>query len=210
MTYHDILAEVHQQVEHSGIGQFCFICGEPGVSVKITPEGEVFVCDHAGHHSPRAFIFDGKAVYSFENGELIHEAAGALVRQGTGENRQTLLFLRRKFPFLYTIPAGHIEQGHEPEGEMRREVAEESGMIVQSATALWANETLIFEDPCRRGANLHRWHVFDVVAEGMPRLSDEGKIIGWYSDHEIRALAADHLLTAPMHKIFSRLGICEP
>jgi 8-oxo-dGTP pyrophosphatase MutT (NUDIX family) len=130
-----------------------------------------------------------------------------LIRQGSGENRQTLLFLRRKFPFLYTVPAGHIEQGGDPEAEMRREATEETGMIVQTTIRLWPDEVLIFEDPCRRGANYHRWHVFDVLAEGAPRLSDEGRIIGWYSDDEIRALAAARLLTAPVHQIFSRLGI---
>lgn len=207
MERRKILELLQTRLGPTSVGRFCFVCGETNLTTAETPDGEIFVCHPAGHRSPRAFIFDGKAVYSFEAGELIHEATGAIIRRQAGESRQTLLFLRRKFPYQYTIPAGHVEIGQDPEAEMRREVTEETGLIVRQAAPLWPAETTLFEDPCRRGADFHRWHIFEVEAEGLPRLSDEGRVIGWYSDAEIREFAHQNLLTLPVQAIFARLGL---
>lgn len=209
MERREILAQLRRTVRPDTVGQYCLMCGRAGLRKETTPEGEIFVCNAAGHRSPRAFLFDGRAVFWFENGELIHEAAGAVIRTGQGNTRKTLLFLRTKFPFRYTIPAGHIELGQDPEQEMRREVHEETGLAVTLAVPLWPEETLVMEDPCRRGADFHRWHVFEVEATGLPRLSDEGRIIGWYADDEIRDLAARDLLTEPVRIIFARLGLID-
>jgi ADP-ribose pyrophosphatase YjhB (NUDIX family) len=209
MERREILERIRVELGPDGVGRFCFVCGAAGVSTIATPQGEMFECDAAGHRSPQAFIFDGKAVFSFEDGELIHEATGAIIRREAGASRQTLLFLRQKYPFQYTIPAGHVEVGRAPEAEMRREVHEETGLIVRGATRLWPGETLLLKDPCRRGADFHRWHVFEVVTEGFPRLSDEGRVLGWYTDDELRDLAARDLLTAPVSAILIRLGLLD-
>lgn len=207
MKPQEILELIQTRLGPNAVGRFCFICGVADITTEETPDGEIFVCHPAGHRSPRAFIFDGKAIHSFEAGELIHEATGALIRRQAGEIRQTLLFLRRKFPYQYTIPAGHIEIGQDPEAEMRREVSEETGLIVGQAIPLWPAEIMLLEDPCRRGADFHRWHIFEVEAEGLPRLSDEGRVIGWYSDAEIQEFARRSLLTLPVQAIFARLGL---
>lgn len=203
----EILEQIRLALGPDKIGRFCFICGAPGVSREETPAGEVFVCHAADHRSPRAYIFDGKATFTFENGELIHEATGAIIQRRAGSEQQTLLFLRRKFPYQYTIPAGHIEIGQTPEAEIRREVKEETGLIVRQAAQLWPQEKLLLTDPCRRGANFHRWHIFEVEAEGQPRLSEEGRIIGWYNNAEIQDFAVLDLLTAPVHTMFVKLGL---
>jgi 8-oxo-dGTP pyrophosphatase MutT (NUDIX family) len=209
MERREILAQIRASLGPDQVGQFCFSCGAPGVSIEETPAGEIFVCHAAGHRSPRAFIFDGRAIFAFEGDALIHEAAGAIIRRQAGSESLTLLFLRRKFPYQYTLPAGHIEIGQDPEAAMRREVNEEAGLTVLNSVLLWPGESLRLEDSCRRGADIHRWHVFKVVAEGQPRLSDEGRIIGWYSDDEIRELAVRNLLTSPVHTIFTRLGLIK-
>ena len=203
----EILEQIRLALGPDKIGRFCFICGAPGVSTEETPAGEIFVCHAAGHRSARAYIFDGKATFVFENNELIHEATGAIIQRRAGREQQTLLFLRRKFPYQYTIPAGHVEIGHAPEADMRREVKEETGLTVRRAVRLWPEGKLLLADPCRRGADFHRWHVFEVEAEGQPRLSDEGRIIGWYNNAEIHDLAARELLTAPVYNIFAKLGL---
>jgi len=209
MDRRQLLEQIQAGLGPDGVGRYCFVCGAEGVSTRQSPDGEIFVCQAAGHRSPRAFIFDGLAVFSFEGGELIHEATGAVIRRRVGAGKQTLLFLRWKFPYQYTIPAGHVEIGQDPGAEMRREVAEETGLSVRRAARLWPEERLLFKDPCRRGADFHRWHVFEVVSEGRPQLSDEGRIIGWYGDEEIRQFAALDLLTAPVEAIFGRLGLLE-
>jgi 8-oxo-dGTP pyrophosphatase MutT (NUDIX family) len=88
---------------------------------------------------------------------------------------------------------------------MRREVLEETGLVVRTARRLWPEEALLLEDPCRRGADSHRWHLYEAEADGMPRLSEEGRIIGWYDPGEIAALAARKLLTQPAETFLRRL-----
>jgi 8-oxo-dGTP pyrophosphatase MutT (NUDIX family) len=90
---------------------------------------------------------------------------------------------------------------------MRREVLEETGLVVRRCARLWPGEDLLLEDPCRRGADLHVWHLFEAEAEGAPRLSEEGRIIGWYTDAEIRRLATRGLLALPVAAILRRLGV---
>jgi len=206
MTRHEILEKIQSEVGLNGIGRFCYKCGAPGVHVEVNLDGEVFVCETHGHRSARAYLFDGRAKYSFENGRLVHDVVGALIRRGSDEARHTLLFLRRKFPFLYTIPAGHQEIGTDAAAEIQREVNEETGLTVTDAVLLWG-EQLILEDACRRGADVHSWFVYEVTANGTPRLSDEGRIIGWYSDDEIRDLARQNLLTSPVQAILAKLDV---
>jgi 8-oxo-dGTP pyrophosphatase MutT (NUDIX family) len=209
MQRNRILQQIQAVLSENEGGSFCFLCGAPDPQVEETAQGEVFVCRVEGHRSPRAYLFDGKARYWFEDGKLVHVAAGAIVRHPVGEAHQTLLFLRRKFPFLYTIPAGHVELGADPKEEMRREVFEEAGLTVETVERLWPDEDLRLVDACRRGADVHQWYAYQVTASGAARLSDEGRIIGWYSDQEIRALAAAQQLTAPTHALLARLGVVD-
>lgn len=201
-----VLQQVRQALERQGTGTFCFVCGRPDPRQIDSGTGQRFVCP-AGHESPRAYIFDGRAVHSFAGERLIHETVGALVQRPSGDEQLTLLFLRRKYPFQYTIPAGHLEHGREPAAEVARELDEEAGLALTSAELLWPDDPPLLYDPCRRGADWHRWQLFRATAAGTPRLSDEGRIIGWYRPGEIQALAEQGLLTPPVETLFRRLGL---
>jgi len=203
-----ILQRVRTALEQQGTGVFCIACGKPEPQPIQAGEGQQFLCS-AGHLSPRAFIFDGKARYSFAGQRLIHETVGALVQRPAGGQLLTLLFLRRKFPFQYTVPAGHLEV-RQPAAEVARELEEETGLTVTDAVPIWPDDPPLLFDPCRRGADWHRWHLFQVTAAGTPRLSEEGRIIGWYRDSEIQELADQRLLTAPVQTLFQRLRIIRP
>jgi ADP-ribose pyrophosphatase YjhB (NUDIX family) len=207
MANGQVLAKVRDAVADQDIGRYCFICGEPGVDVSQTAEGEVFICRAAGHRSPRAYIFDGKARFTFSGDRLFHESVGALVQRRAGLERQTLLFLRRRYPYQYTIPAGHLEMDRDPAHEMARELQEETGLTAHQASQIWPEEPLLIHGPCRRGADWHHWHVFQVQAQGQPCLSDEGRIIGWYRDQEIQDFAERDMLTAAVRVILQRLGV---
>ncbi len=207
MNFKQLLFKVREQVQRDETGTYCYICGESPVRTEKTPAGEFYICEANGHRAERLFFFDGKAVYRFDENDITHETAGAVIQREQAGQRYTLLFLRRKFPFQYTIPAGHVEVGNQPEDEARREVFEETGLRVKQIKPLWQNETLRLHDPCRRGADWHIWHVFLVEAEGTVQLSEEGRIIGWYSDDEVHALASKELLTEPVVEIFKRQGI---
>ncbi len=205
LDYQQLLNHILAHMPPDGIAQYCFTCGSPDVSSQETTIGEIFVCKHAEHRNSRAFIFDGNTVYSVENGMLIHETVGAIVQQNKGGAQKTLLFLRRKFPYLYTIPAGHMETNCSIEDMLQRELYEETGLLIDVANRIW-NSPLLLHDPCRRGGEFHRWHVFNVKTTGHPRLSDEGRIIGWYTDEEIVDLAIRELLTKPVLHFFEMLG----
>lgn len=204
MERSEILKQIRRRIRPGLVETFCFLCGSPGTQAIAGEAGEEFLCP-AGHRHPRAFLLDGKAVTSWEREEMVHESAGAIVRR----DGQLLLFSRRKYPPGWTIPAGHVEEGRDPEEEMRREVLEETGLVVNRATRLWPGEKPLLLDACRRGADYHRWNLFDVEAEGEPRLDDEGKEWRWCDPAEVRALAARRLLISPVEQLFRRLGMVD-
>ena len=205
MNRKELIAKIREQAAKDRAGSYCYICGETPVQTEKTPSGEYYTCEAYGHRVERLFLFDGKAVCHFDDDGIVHETAGALNQRSHADQRYTLLFLRRKFPYQYTIPAGHVEIGKQPMHEMKREVFEETGLQVSMIRPLWQDETLRLHDPCRRGADWHIWHVYLAESEGIVKLSEEGRIIGWYSDDEVRDLALQGLLTEPVAEIFKRL-----
>lgn len=189
-------------------GQYCFLCGEK-TQLNTNSEGEFFICTvDSSHQSPRAYIFDNKSPWSLENNELIHSTVGAIISKTVQEGPFFLLFLRRKYPFLYTLPAGHVECGESLEENIAREVIEETGLQISSMQPLWSEEVFQIYDPCRRGADIHRWHLFEIRTEGQPTLSDEGRIIGWYSKEEVQDMIANKALTIPSALFLQRYLGC--
>ena len=196
MTDGTILDRVLGALDEEGKGHFCFSCGAPiRETILAQPPGERFACVN-GHHLERSFLFDGKAVFSVESGRLVHESVGALVRR----HEDILLFHRKRYPIGWTIPAGHVESNRHPEAEMRREVREEVGLVVTSSRRVW-KETVLLEDRCRRGADLHRWHLYEVSAEGEVALNEEGDDYRWFKPGEID----EARLIAPVRAIFRLL-----
>lgn len=178
-------------------GEYCFICGGK-VHHSHNTAGEIFICDvDATHQSPRAYIIDKKTKYSVEADELIHETVGSIIVKQQGNEKYFLLFLRRKFPFLYTIPAGHVETHETPEENIKREIIEETALKITRLKKLWPQENFRLYDPCRRGADHHDWHIYEAMSEGQPSLSSEGRIIGWYTEEEIKVMIENSLLTIP-------------
>jgi 8-oxo-dGTP pyrophosphatase MutT (NUDIX family) len=178
-------------------GHFCLRCGAPVVETEVDERGERFLCG-AGHALERSFLFDGRAVYAVEGGRLVHESVGAIVRRET----RLLLFHRCRFPIGWTIPAGHREVGCKPEREVRREVLEEVGLEVVDARPVW-DEPVLLSDRCRRGADLHRWHLFEAEVEGEVRLGEEGDGFGWYSPEQVERLD----LIPPVREILRRVAL---
>lgn len=184
-------------------GYYCFSCGNAQIKAMNTIEGQYYLCPQK-HKNERVFYFDDKTIQHIEKDELLHEAVGAIIRQNSSSKPMFLLFFRRKFPFLYTIPAGHVEKATTNKENIIREVKEETNLSTTHIKQLWPDETFRLFDPCRRGADMHYWHIFEIEAQGTVSLSDEGRIIGWYSEEEIQKLAKQALLTKPVHYFFKR------
>lgn len=196
-----VLEKIFEHETHP-IGCYCFKCGVKNVKTILTENGEEFLCIN-NHRSPRVYLFDDKSVSSIEDGKLVHAVVGAIIKKNINDEDFLLLFLRRKFPFLYTIPAGHLENEHDLIGEMKREITEETALTILKCTQLWQTPLRLF-DPCRRGADFHDWYVFEAKCYGEPQLSNEGKQIGWFSKDEVKKLAQQKLLTLPVEFILKK------
>ena len=135
---------------------FCFTCGAETLEKKSVAGQKKFLCSSCGTLNERYLAFDPKMQYSFTAaGEYAHFSAGVFLENSL---RQLLLFKRTKFPFLWTIPAGHIETGDTPYHTALRELWEEVGIELKSADLIFEGE--LRGDACVGGADIHEWHLY--------------------------------------------------
>lgn len=99
-----------------------------------------------------------------------------------------LLIERRKFPFGFAPPAGHVDGRPSFEKAAEEELEEEVGLRVKNLKLLLEERK---DNPCRReGGTWHYWKIYNVEAEGeVQRSLEETKKAGWYSRKEIENLA---------------------
>ena len=98
-----------------------------------------------------------------------------------------MVLYRRSFPQGLAFVAGHGEGGENPEVSLRREVLEESGIIVKKYE-LVLHQT--FKNPCSKGFGSHEWWVYDISEwEGEPRVCDPDRhdFVKFMSSEEIRS-----------------------
>jgi 8-oxo-dGTP pyrophosphatase MutT (NUDIX family) len=109
--------------------------------------------------------------------DLWHESIGVFL---FNHNRQILLFKRVIYPFVYTIPAGHLGMGENPESAAIREVEEETGIILDSVRLI--SEEDIAGDECKWGADHHRWHLYEATVDNNIsfKINSEGHEGAWY------------------------------
>jgi len=92
--------------------------------------------------------------YIDDDKRYIHESAGCVI---VNEKSKILLFELMKFPYGFTIPAGHVDTGEAPLQSVIREVQEEVGMSVKPKLL---GQTMVNGDSCRRGSDDHKWSLF--------------------------------------------------
>src|SRR3989344_4311756 len=100
---------------------------------------------------------------------MLGKNVGAIIKN---EKREYLVEYRLKHPFGLALPAGHLEDGEDPEVCLKRELLEETGLKVISCREV-LHDT--FPSECAKGHNGHEWWVYDVVAEGEPILREPDK-----------------------------------
>jgi ADP-ribose pyrophosphatase YjhB (NUDIX family) len=113
-----------------------------------------------------------------------HTSVGMIVRNHTGD---ILLIERKKPPYGFAAPAGHVDGDDSYEVAARRELQEEVGL---DAGALQLVIDQDVDNPCRRqDGTWHHWKVYEVVASGTLRPSqDETKQAYWASPEELKRL----------------------
>lgn len=143
---------------------------------------EVYRCQSCGHGDSRAVIIDpGVTWWLDSNNEYWHEVSGVFISSGG----KFLFFERVKHPFGLTVPAGHRDKGEGPEKTATREVGEETGLKVRRLKHIATGD--IWGDECRRGADVHRWHIYAVAlpSNGIVKVnSSEGSQPVWLTLEE--------------------------
>ena len=191
-----ILGEVQQDDD---VHRYCPHCWSQKI-VSYSRDGkEYYRCGDCGYDGSRLIeIYPQLRFQILEDKELLHYSVGCVIQW----EQKFLLFRRRLFPFKYTLVAGHWDLSDPtPESAVAREVREEVGIEVSPQNPIFV-ETL--NEPCRRGADYHKWHLYRVtVSENKVVMSEEADIVGWYSPSEI----SDLELTIPTEHFFRKLEL---
>ena len=99
--------------------------------------------------------------------ECDHKSVGILVWQ----NDKILLIKRKKPPFGFAPPAGHVDDDISFENAAKRELQEEVGLTTKSIELLIEGRK---DNPCRRnGGNWHYWKIYKAVTSGEIKRSEE-------------------------------------
>tara|TARA_B100001989_G_C24449627_1_gene418239 strand:- start:302 stop:772 length:471 start_codon:yes stop_codon:yes gene_type:complete len=104
------------------------------------------------------------------------------------DNGRLLLIERKKFPFGFALPAGHIDDFSSPEACAIGEVKEEVGLTLTEVELIHEKR---YENKCRRlGGDYHHWYVFKAGFEGeVVPSADETKQVVWADPSTLRSLA---------------------
>lgn len=161
---------------------YCWYCHATSPEKQET-ERVSFTCRTCGKQADRVLIYDPLMSCSFdEESRLVHESCGIFITRGDGK---LLLFQRRKYPYLLTIPAGHLEVDEPPEDCAKRETEEEVGFHPDKISLLFKGT--IDGDSCMGGADIHYWQAYQhrYQGEGTITLDSEGSSWGWYDPSEL-------------------------
>ncbi len=163
--------------------QYCLHCHAETVK-SIQENGRAaYHCASCSHTHDRSIVIDPAINWWIAaDGEYWHESAGIFVRNPHGK---FLFFERTKFPFVLTIPAGHVNANEAPEASAVRELAEEVGIQATALTKIVTDD--IVGDSCRRGSDAHRWHAY-LLALDKPanvQVNDEGGNPVWLTLDEV-------------------------
>lgn len=113
-----------------------------------------------------------------------NKSVGMLIKR----DDDLLLIERRKPPFGFAPPAGHVDDKGTFENAAREEIQEEVGLTPKEIRLIAEGRK---ENPCRReGGTWHYWKIYRVETDGeIKRSEDETKQAGWFSKDQITMLA---------------------
>jgi len=114
-----------------------------------------------------------------------NKSVGMLVWQ----NDKLLLIERKKPPFGFAPPAGHVDKDTSFEVAAKRELEEEVGLEVKNIEFLIEGRK---DNPCRReGGSWHYWKIYQIEATGeIKRSEDETKQAIFYKKEDLLLLAS--------------------
>lgn len=137
--------------------QYCFNCRAQTVERAYVNGNTFYDCKTCGSRQERSIVIDPAINWWVDDQlEYWHESAGVFVRDPSGK---FLFFKRTIFPFVYTVPAGHVDKGEQPLAAAARELKEEVGVPDRNGLKLVMAGDIV-GDSCRRGADSHAWHAY--------------------------------------------------
>jgi ADP-ribose pyrophosphatase YjhB (NUDIX family) len=166
-------------------------CGDDEIEISEEDGREIYVCSE--NHTNQRLIQNKGLEYYEEDGEVIHCSVGAIIVY----DGKILLLKRRKYPYKYSVPAGHLEEAENPDKAVLREVQEETG-IEETSENFELVESKVIEDKCRRGADRHDWNLYRLELRSNPDISsnDEAEKLEWMAPEKVE----EKELTAPTQK----------
>ncbi|MFA5991944.1 MAG: NUDIX hydrolase [Candidatus Doudnabacteria bacterium] len=159
--------------------QYCLNCLKENITRVYNDNGLTkYSCSSCHKILDRSLVFD-PAIVSWidELGNYWHKSVGILVCNPQG---QILLFKRTIFPYVFTIPAGHLDKNETPLQAAKRELKEETGITADSLDLIF--EGGIAEDSCRRGSDHHYWYLYKTTVTNSVvtnERNDEGGQLVW-------------------------------
>jgi ADP-ribose pyrophosphatase YjhB (NUDIX family) len=134
-----------------------------------------------------------------------HLSVGAIIMN---DKNEILMIDRLKKPFGWACPAGHLDEGEDPETAVIREVQEETGLTVDFVhdIGLTLQEVLSMpQETCSRGVDLHLWTVYQVQAYGnLIFKDDEVKEIKWVPMVDVHKLKLEPAWEYILNKFIDR------
>ena len=173
--------------------EYCLHCHAEAIAWIVVEGKKRCTCASCGREAERAVVIDPRiSWWTDADGEYWHESAGVFVRDRGG---RFLFFQRTAFPYLLTVPAGHVESGEEPRCAAARELWEEVGMRGAEGDLQLVADEYLRGDVCRRGSDAHRWHAFlleidehrESGAQGEVTVNEEGEAPVWLTLDQARS-----------------------
>lgn len=181
------------------VATYCFYCHSSNVELAKEKKFTKFICQSCGKTSDRAIIIDPEIVWWIDptTKEYWHKSVGVFI---FNNKKQFLVFKLQKYPYKYTIPAGHLNRDELPEDAAQREVLEETGLSINKLSLLGQDD--ISNDSCRRGSDHHHWFTFRSLSPNTDKLklNEEGIKPMWVTIQEATKLD----FTVPVRLLFEK------
>jgi 8-oxo-dGTP pyrophosphatase MutT (NUDIX family) len=198
---YNLIMQIPSEIKRNKEGQYCLNCYSKRIKRIFKQQLTYYYCPSCKMTSERSLVIDNKIEWWVDkNNNYWHESVGVLVIV----NGKLLTLLRQIYPFVYSIPAGHLDKNEEPEIAARRELKEETNI---SALALKIKKTdfNISGDSCRRGSDDHCWNLYSLKLDSLPKIiiSDEASKIKWMS---LEDLKSEYKISYPLQFFVNTFG----
>lgn len=130
---------------------------------------------------------------------------GALI---FNDKDQLLIVKTHKWKGNYTIPGGHVEMGEYLEDALKREIWEETGLILVKANFLGFQE-FVFDDSFWQKKHFIFFDFVCRVEDGLVRLNEEAEDYAWVEIDKIDEYPVDEYLKHSLDLIQANPQILE-